>query len=269
MNNTDNIITLSIVIPIYRGEHCISDLLEEIKPFTTISFTTKGLRYCVTEVILVHDCGPDNSAIILQGLKEKNTFTQVIWLARNYGQHPATLAGLASSSAEWVITMDEDGQQDPKDVANLLDYAVTNNLSLVYADPLNPPPHGLFRNVCSFIAKKIGSFFLEEGFTAKNFNSFRLIYGENARVIAAYCGYGIYLDIALRWVTNQIGYCPVTLREERRPSSYSLKSLVAHFWRMVITSGTRPLRFIAVLGLASLFISLLIELILYKTILLN
>ena len=39
------------------------------------------------------------------------------------------------------------------------------------------------------------------------------------------------------------------MREERgRPSGYSTRRLASHFWRLVLTSGTRPLRLVALFG---------------------
>jgi len=41
----------------------------------------------------------------------------------------------------------------------------------------------------------------------------------------------------------------VTLRDEgERVSGYSLRTLLSHFWRMVVTSGTRGLRMVSALG---------------------
>ena len=83
----------------------------------------------------------------------------------------------------------------------------------------------------------------------QHFHSFRLILGEVGRGLAAYCGEGVYLDVALTWVVNRTAICPVAMREERgRPSGYSMRRLSSHFWRMVLTSGTRPLRLVALLG---------------------
>ena len=77
----------------------------------------------------------------------------------------------------------------------------------------------------------------------------RLIEGEVARGVAAYCGANVYLDVALSWVVGTARHCPVALRMERgRPSGYTLRRLLPHFWQLVLTSGTRPLRFIAFLG---------------------
>ena len=67
--------------------------------------------------------------------------------------------------------------------------------------------------------------------------------GEIARNLATYCGRGIFLDIALSWVTSRVGSAPVLLRAELdRRSGYSIRTLTAHFFRMLFSSGSRPLR---------------------------
>jgi polyisoprenyl-phosphate glycosyltransferase len=58
-------------------------------------------------------------------------------------------------------------------------------------------------------------------------------------------GENVYLDVALRWSCGDAAVCPVPMREEHTESSYSLKALVTHFWRMVVSTGTRPLRYMA------------------------
>ena len=51
---------------------------------------------------------------------------------------------------------------------------------------------------------------------------------------------GVYFDVALSWVISDVATCPVELREEgERPSGYNYRSLMSHFWRMVLTGGTR------------------------------
>jgi undecaprenyl-phosphate 4-deoxy-4-formamido-L-arabinose transferase len=87
-------------------------------------------------------------------------------------------------------------------------------------------------------------------------NSFRLVDGEIARTLAAYCGNGVYLDVGLNWVAGRIGHIPLTLRAEGdRPSGYSYVKLLGHFWRLVFTSGTRPLRLITLFGFTSVAIA--------------
>ncbi len=250
--------TVSVVIPVYQGEHTLESLLREIEPLTHGSTTSSGQAFTVNEVILVHDGAIDRSDETMLRLAKTYAFVQLIWLSRNFGQHPATLAGMASATGEWVATMDEDGQQSPADIAAMLDTALQNNSQLVYAKPLNPPPHGLLRNMLSACAKFLVMRFL--GFRSfGKFHSFRLIDGEIARSLAAYCGNNVYLDIALFWIVARTTHCPVRLRDEgKRASGYSLRTLVQHFWRLVMTSGTRPLRLIQLLGTASIVLSIAI-----------
>jgi len=59
----------------------------------------------------------------------------------------------------------------------------------------------------------------------------------------------IAVDVALEWVSGEIALCPVAMRVEAdRHSGYSIRSLASHFWRMVLTSGTRGLRMVSILG---------------------
>ena len=84
------------------------------------------------------------------------------------------------------------------------------------------------------------------GNDASIFHSYRLVLGEVGRSVAAYAGAGVYLDVALGWVAGTAATCPVRLRAEGdRPSGYSLRRLLSHFWRMVLTSGTRLLRLVS------------------------
>jgi glycosyltransferase involved in cell wall biosynthesis len=249
---------VSIVVPVYQGEKTLATLVDEVALLTNEQTLPDGERYRVIEVILVHDCGPDRSDHTIAELARTHEFVQPVWLTKNYGQHPATLAGMASSTGHWVVTMDEDGQQDPRDIPLLLQAALTGRFQLVYAKPSNPPPHGFLRNTLSVWAKRVAGFVVGSDDIGK-FNSFRLIDGEIARSLAAYCGSGVFLDVALLWITSATGQLPLKLRAEMgRPSGYSFGKLASHFWHLLLTSGTRPLRFITIFGFCSLLLAIAI-----------
>ena len=241
-------VRVSVVVPVYRGELTLDGLIAEIVPLTQPSSTPAGHPYVVSEVVLVHDGAVDGSARVMTALAARHPFVVLLWLSRNYGQHAATLAGMASTTGDWVATLDEDGQHNPKDIGGLLDEAIASGSGLIYGRPVNPPPHGWFRNLLSWGAKRVVSLLVGNDRIGL-FQSYRLVDGEVARSLAAYCGRGVYLDIALDWVVDRVSTAPVTLRTEGgRPSGYNLLKLLSHFWRLVLTAGTRPLRMIAVLG---------------------
>ena len=239
--------TIAIVVPVYRGEHTLSTLVEELETYAVPQVSAAGNRFQVREIVLVHDSGPDRSDLVIRALAETYENVRPVWLARNFGQHAATLAGMSSTSSDWIVTMDEDGQHDPAAIGAMLDTALSSRSPLVYAQPTNRAPHGAFRNVASGIAHITAR--LAGGGDLRHFHSFRLVLGEVGRGLAAYCGESIYLDVALTWVVSRTAVCPVMMRQERgHGSGYSLRRLASHFWRMMLTSGTRPLRLVALFG---------------------
>src|SRR5262249_5658729 len=156
------------------------------------------------------------------------------------------------TASEWVVTLDEDGQQDPADIARLLDQALVTNAQLVYAKPADRPPHGWLRNLLSSVVKRI-SIQLLGNTTLGRFNSFRLIQCDIARCLAGDCGPSVCLDAALSWIVSNTARCSVHLRDEgRRRSGYTFRKLLSHFWRLVLPSGTRPLRVISLIGVVAI-----------------
>jgi glycosyltransferase involved in cell wall biosynthesis len=250
--------TVSVVIPVYRGSETLRPLVAEIEPLTKSQMTPGGRGFRVAEVVLVWDRGPDASDDAIRDLSQVHPWVRPVWLSRNYGQHAATLAGMASAGGDWVVTLDEDGQHDPAAIADLLDTALSDHAQVVYGVPGNPPPHGVFRNGASKIVKSVVMRLLVED-VPKGFSSYRIVLGEIARSMAAYAGPGVYLDVALGWVTARVSHCPITARTEGRPAtSYTFRRLASHFWRLVISSGTRPLRLVSALGfITALFGALL------------
>ena len=243
--------TVSIVIPVYLGSQTLRPLIDEIQPFITPCRSPRGIEFLVTEVVLVNDCGPDKSENVIRELSQRFDWIKPVWLSKNFGQHAATLAGMAATTSEWIITIDEDGQQNPTDFGNLLDTAIENDASLVYAKPTNRPPHGAIRNTFSWIVKNTIFRLLTDG-SHRNFNSFRLVSGAVGRTLAAYVGDGVYLDVALTWIVQNVAQCPVELRQEtRKESGYGYRRLSSHFWRLVLSSGTRPLRIVGFIGIGS------------------
>tara|TARA_R110001592_G_scaffold156341_5_gene386762 strand:- start:1947 stop:2876 length:930 start_codon:yes stop_codon:yes gene_type:complete len=108
----NNQIKISIVSPVYKAENIVDKLIERI--ITSVSQLTDNY-----EIILVEDCGPDNSWNKILKNCEKNSKVKGIKLSRNYGQQHAIQAGLDASKGEYVITMDCDLQDKPEEIYKL------------------------------------------------------------------------------------------------------------------------------------------------------
>lgn len=242
--------SVSVVIPVYSGAVTLPSVVKELEQLRPTQETADGRKFRVDEVLLVWDRGIRGSDEVVRELAAREEWIRPIWLSRNFGQHPATLAGMTSSAGDWIVTMDEDGQHDPAYIGDLLDTAYRDRTQLVYASPTNRPPHGVLRNAASWLTKWLFVHVLMSSDGPRAFNSYRLILGEAGRSVAAYAGAGVFLDVALSWVVTNPSTCRLLMRQEGRPASaYTLRRLVSHFWRLVISSGSRPLRFVSTMGI--------------------
>lgn len=241
--------TISVVVPVYRGERTIATLVEELHRLTTTHLSPCGVAYVIEEIVLVHDNGPDHSDVVIQELRQTHPeVVRAIWLSRNFGQDAATIAGMSVATGDWIVTMDEDGQHDPGSIGGFLDAALTERADLVYSKPVNTRPHGFLRNLTSRAAKLVlAALFAFPAST--RFESYRLIRGDIGRQLAEVASNGAYLDVALTWVVGRVAQQPVTLRAEgREDSGYNYRRLFSLFWKMVLCSGTRGLRVVSMLG---------------------
>ena len=249
--------TLSVVVPVYRAGDALQAAVKELLAVAASFALAPGVVVDLDEVVLVCD-NPGLSVedrLALQALEDLDDRIRTVWLARNFGQHPATVAGIVSTNGDWVVTMDEDGQHDPTQIPAMLLAAVRAGVPLVYASPTNAPPHGVVRNAASRTTKRVFRRLLRaEG----DFHSFRLVEGSVARSACAYIGDNVYLDVAMRWSCGDAAYCPMPMRAEGRASSYDARKLLSHFWRMVLSAGTRPLRLVAAAGLLVALVGLVV-----------
>ncbi len=109
-----NLPYISIVIPVYNEEKTL--------PIMFARLTAVMDKYAKPyEVIFVNDGSRDNSQVILAGLfAQRPDVIRVVQFMRNYGQHPAIMAGFEHVRGDVVVTLDCDLQNPPEDIPKLL-----------------------------------------------------------------------------------------------------------------------------------------------------
>ena len=191
---------ISVVIPVYSGaDHLVA--LNEALARERQRWQTEGAPFELGEAIFVDDASIDSSSEVLRDLDEKYDWIRVVTLARNFGQHPATIAGILHTSGDWVVTLDEDLQHDSAAIESLLKIAAETNADIVYARP-DGSVHGGYRDVASRMYKRL-MVTLTRKTEVASFNSFRLLRGSVARAAASVSGHETYYDIALGWFTDR------------------------------------------------------------------
>jgi len=106
--------SVSVVIPILNERENLPDLLRQVEG----ALHATARKY---EMIFIDDGSTDGSAKYLQQIARNNRMVKVIEFSRNFGQTAAMKAGMEHASCDYVVTLDGDLQNDPHDIAALLE----------------------------------------------------------------------------------------------------------------------------------------------------
>jgi len=104
---------LSVVIPTYRSEDNLPALVKRLEDV----FSRLIYKH---EIIFVNDDSPDNTMSVLREICSKNSNIKLISLSRNFGQQVAISAGLQYAKGDAVIIMDDDLQDPPEFIPELI-----------------------------------------------------------------------------------------------------------------------------------------------------
>jgi len=105
-------LALSVVVPVLNERDNIPPLVAEI---------VAALRGRVAfEIVYVDDQSDDDSLAVLGALKREVPELRVLQHVRQSGQSTAIRTGVKAARADWISTLDGDGQNDPADIPKLL-----------------------------------------------------------------------------------------------------------------------------------------------------
>jgi len=105
---------LSLFLPVLDEE-------ENLRPMHAKIAAALDTLGKTAEVIYVDDGSTDKSLAVLKEIAAADDRVRVISLRRNYGQTAAMSAGIDAAKGEILIPMDADLQNDPADIARLLE----------------------------------------------------------------------------------------------------------------------------------------------------
>lgn len=235
----------SVIVPVYNSSQSLKELYRQIAE----SFKVLGKTY---EVIFVDDASTDNSWQVLEQLHRDEDKVTAIRLAKNFGQHNATVCGVAAASGEYIITIDDDLQNIPADIPKLIERMQQTDADIVYGI-FTKKHHSMVRNMGSAALKGSSRrFFQQKG----NGSSFRLIKASMARNLLNHQINFIYIDELFNWYTNNIEF--VTVTHQKRPfqkSNYTNKSLFSLLTNLVIYYTAIPLQLMIYTGFSAAFLS--------------
>src|SRR5213596_1938977 len=105
---------ISVFLPVFNEEPNLRPLHEKLDR----ALEQLGRS---AEIVYVDDGSTDGSLNILREIAQVDSRVRVVALRRNYGQTAAMAAGIDAAKGQVLIPMDADLQNDPADIARLLD----------------------------------------------------------------------------------------------------------------------------------------------------
>ncbi|HVC53149.1 MAG TPA: glycosyltransferase family 2 protein [Stellaceae bacterium] len=232
---------LSIVVPVYNGAASIGELCEALA-----QLDIPGGH----EIVLVNDGSPDNSLAVCRDIVEQARLPMVLVdLARNFGEHNAVMAGLRHASGAHVITMDDDLQNPPEEVARLLAFAQESGKDVIYTY-YDEKQHSAWRNLGSRFANWVAGFVLDKP-KDLYLSSFRCMSAFAVCEVSRYEGPFPYVDGLLLQVTQSIGSLLVRhLPRAVGRSNYTMRRLIRLWMSMFVNFSVMPLRISTLTGFA-------------------
>lgn len=112
-NLSSEAVDLSVVIPAYNEEECLTDVLRELK----------DVLQCLDldhEIIVIDDGSTDDTLGVLKRLCVEISCLRVFSITPNSGQSAALGVGFGHARGRIVITMDADGQINPANIPKLI-----------------------------------------------------------------------------------------------------------------------------------------------------
>ena len=239
---------LSVVIPVYRSETCLPELILRI----TEALAPYDWDY---EVILVNDFSPDRSWQAIESLSRKYPRLIGVDLRRNFGQDNAILTGLRLSRGKYVAIMDDDLQHDPQYLPALMKRA-EEGADVAYAD-FARKRQKLWKNIGSWIHGEIASRVL---WKPKNIylSPYKVVVRDVVDMICKYSGPKPYIDGLLFQATWRMASIPVEhLPRFAGRSTYSVWKALEVSARLIFSFSVKPVRLVTWCGLVMSLLALL------------
>jgi glycosyltransferase involved in cell wall biosynthesis len=195
---------LSIVVPVFEERDNLEPLVEEILEVLAGS----GLAL---EIVLVDDGSRDGSAERIAELARSRPGVRGLHFRENRGQSAAFDAGFKAARGRFVVTMDADLQNDPRDIPSLLDALREHDAVVGYRGVRHD---SWLRRVSSVIANSVrnglsGDDIVDTGCSLKAFRA------EALRGLKLFTGMHRFLPTLLRMDGRSVVQIPVDHRARR------------------------------------------------------
>lgn len=236
----------SIVIPLFNEAGSVKELYHQL---VDVLKTLPGGH----EIIFIDDASLDATPTILKELAQQDPNVKVIQFRRQFGQTAGWAAGFDRANGQYVITMDGDLQNDPRDIPAMIEHLERGNYDVVSGWRKDRKDEGWL---------KIGSHFgnaIHRWVTGEKIHdhgcSLKVYRREALMDLELYSEVRRYITALLSWKGFKVGEMVVTHHPRKHgETKYTFRKkikgfldlLVVKFW---IQYSSRPIHFFGAFGI--------------------
>lgn len=228
-----NMHIISVVVPVYKAEHCLDELYLRLK--AALESISPDF-----EIVLVEDCGTDNSWQVIERLAAADARVRGIQFSRNFGQHYGITAGLDHCHGDWVVVMDCDLQDRPEEIPRLYAKAQEGyDIVLARRTARQDPP---LKRITSWLFYKVFSYLADIEYDGASGN-FRIM---SRKVVASFRRMGEQLRF-FGGLVQWLGFPTASIEVEHAErfegnSTYTYAKLWKLAAETIIAYSDKPLR---------------------------
>ena len=189
----------------------------------------------------------------MKKISSNNSHVKSVRLSRNFGQHPAIIAGLSQAKGEWIVVMDCDLQDQPKEIIKLYKKA-QEGFEVVQARRQNRADNFL-KKLSSKIFSKVYGFFTDTKYDNEiaNFGIYHKKAIKSVLEIADYIKFfPLFIDfVGFKSTSIVVEHAP----RESGTTSYSFAKLLSLAFNTIISFSNKPLKLFVKFGMIISIIS--------------
>jgi glycosyltransferase involved in cell wall biosynthesis len=241
----------SVIVPVCNESENLLELYERV---TQVMRKLSGNGY---EIIFIDDGSTDNSYELMARFHEKDGHVKVIRFTKNFGQHPALIAGLRLSKGDKVVLLDADLQYPPEEIRKLVE-KLNEGYDCVFANRSDRA-----RNKFGNMGAKVMLALLKpllRNLLSTQLTSFKIFNRELVNAILE----NIHNMRILTGLSVWMGYSHVGVDVEYLPrtrgrSKYNAGKLFSFLFELITSFSVVPLRMVSYFGLLSALFAFLLS----------
>jgi glycosyltransferase involved in cell wall biosynthesis len=210
------------------------------------------------EILLINDASPDDTWRVIEDLATRYPLVRGLDMQFNVGQFRATICGFENARGRLIITMDDDLQHPPEEIAVLVTAMAQSPEMDCVMGAFRSKQHSLVRNLGTWLLGRVQEIVYAKprGFRTSAFRIMR------RPLIDAIVKHGTVMpNIGPLILRSTHRICNVEVEHRPRPegeSGYSFFRLTTMFFAQIISGSTLPLKFLSAIGLSASLLSILI-----------